>query len=283
MPSPWHDTAIKLFEEDPEFGVVLLRDMLGIALQPGQRVLTDKTVFNTRPSKELVPDTVLLVGSGSKVSHGIVVEAQREPTERKRRQLPRYAAALWLEHECPVDVLVLCPDEATSEWYAEPIPTMVPGFTFLPRALHPRRVPAITDPDQVTANPSLAVLSVAYHGDDHAVASAFVAGMGKLGPERGLQYYEYGYSMSSKAVCQLLEELVTAAASLPRYSPFAKKHYGDGRIDAEREAVLDVLAARDLAPTEDDRQRILDCADFDQLKTWHRKAVTVAKVGDLFS
>jgi hypothetical protein len=55
------------------------------------------------------------------------------------------------------------------------------------------------------------------------------------------------------------------------------------RIDAEREAVLDVLAARDLAPAQDDRQRILDCADFDQLKTWHRKAVTVTEVSDLFS
>ncbi len=117
--------------------MVLLRDIFGITLQPGQRVLTDKTVFNTRPSKELVPDTVILVGAGSKISHGIVVEAQRETTEKKRRQLPRYAAALWLEHECPVNVLVLCPDEATAEWYAEPIPTTVPGFTFLPRALHP--------------------------------------------------------------------------------------------------------------------------------------------------
>jgi hypothetical protein len=283
MPSPWHDTAIKLFEEDPAFGVTLLRDILGITLKPGQRVLTDKTVFNTRPSKELVPDTVILVGSGSELSHGIVVEAQREPTERKRRQLPRYAAALWLEHECPVDVLVLCPDEATAEWYAEPIPTTVPGFTFLPRALHPRHVPAITDSDQAAASPSLAVLSVAYHGDDPAVASAFVAAMGKLGPERGVQYYEYGYSMSPKATCQLLEELVTAAASLPRYSPFAKRHYGEGRIDAEREAVFDVLAARDLTPSDGERQLIVDCTDFDQLKAWHKQAVTAADVSDLFS
>ncbi len=102
-----------------------------------------------------------------------------------------------------------------------------------------------------------------------------------------LHYYTTNGILSSKAVCQLLEELVTTADSLPRYSPFAKKHYGEGlaegRIDAEREAVLDVLAARDLAPTQDDRQRILDCADFDQLKTWHRNAVTVAKVSDLFS
>jgi hypothetical protein len=46
---------------------------------------------------------------------------------------------------------------------------------------------------------------------------------------------------------------------------------------------FDVLATRDLAPTEGDRQRILDCTDFDQLKTWLRKAVTVTKVSDLFS
>jgi hypothetical protein len=93
--------------------------------------------------------------------------------------------------------------------------------------------------------------------------------------------------MSPKAVCQLLEELVTTAANLPRYSHFAKKHYGDGlaegRIENEREAVLDVLAVRNLAPTEAERQRILDCADFDQLKTWHRKGVTVTKASDLFS
>jgi hypothetical protein len=88
MPSPWHDTAIKLFEEDPEFGVVLLRDILGIALKPGQRVLTDKTVINTRPSKELVPDTVILVGSGSTISHVIVVEAQRKPPRGSAANCP---------------------------------------------------------------------------------------------------------------------------------------------------------------------------------------------------
>jgi hypothetical protein len=51
--------------------------------------------------------------------------------------------------------------------------------------------------------------------------------------------------MSPKAVCQLLEELVTTA-NWPVYSPFAKKRFGEGRadglaeggIDAEREAVL---------------------------------------------
>jgi hypothetical protein len=131
------------------------------------------------------------------------------------------------------------------------------------------------------------VLSVAYHGDDPAVASAFVVGMGKLGPERGLQYYEYGYSMSPAATCQLLEELVATAANTPRYSAFAQKHYGDGlaegRLENEREAVLDVLAARELALTQVEQKRVLDCSDFDQLKTWLRRAATVPKASDLFS
>ncbi len=294
MPSPWHDTANELFKERPEFAVEILRDLMGIELPPGIPARLGQPVFNTRPSKELVADTVILAGPSWEVTHGIVVEAQQERSERKRRTLPRYAAALWLEHDCRVDVLVLCPDEATAAWYAAPIPTAVPGYTFQPRALYPDRVPIFTDAEEVAAKPSMAVLSVAFHGRDRKVADAFVAGMGSLGGERGLQYYEYGYNMSPRAVCAILEELVTTA-NWPVYSPFAKLHYGKGLaegeargrarglLEGERQALLEVLEARGLQPTADQRARIADCADVDQIRVWVRKAVTAATAGDLFS
>jgi hypothetical protein len=231
-----------------------------VDLPARQRAFIGPTVFNTRLSKDLAADTVILYGSGSEVRHGIIVEAQQERLDKKRAQLPRYAAALWLERECPVNVIVICPDKATAAWYAKPIPTTVPGFTFLPRALYPERVPAFTTPEQAAANPPMAVLSVAFHGLKPGVTDAFIEGMGSLGVERGPHYYEFGWRMSPKAIGDLLEELVTRSDHWPVYSPLAKEHYGKGLAEGEergraedaRESVLSVL---DSPRPEGDRER----------------------------
>ena len=142
--------------------------------------------FNDRPSRELIADVVIVAGSAQHPVRGIVVGIQQDKREAKRRQWPRYAAALWLQHECPVDVLVICPDEEIARWYAEPILTTLDGYTHRPKVLLPGRVPAITSPEDVAAIPALGVLSVAYHGINRAVANAFVGGIGSLGGDRGL-------------------------------------------------------------------------------------------------
>jgi hypothetical protein len=48
-------------------------------------------------------------------------------------------------------------------------------------------------------------------------------------------------------------------------------------------AVLAVLEARGLVPTEQQRERVLACADLEQLNTWVRKAVTLVDVEELFA
>jgi hypothetical protein len=184
---------------------------------------------------------------------------------------------------------VLCPDAKTADAFAAPIPTGMNGCAFQARVLRPGRVPAYTDPAQMAANPSLAVLSVAYHGRDPAVTNAFVAGMATLDNERAVQYYEYGYAMSPKEICDVLEELMTTT-NWPVYSPFAKLHYAkglqkgteQGLEQGERDAIFEVLRTRGLTPTEDEASRINASTDLDQIKTWLRKSVTAVKVSELF-
>jgi hypothetical protein len=288
MPSEWHDTVGELIEERPELAVEILRDLMHVDLPPGVPASTASEVFNTRPSQDLVADKVVLAGTAHDVMHAIVVEAQRERLPAKLRQLPRYAMALWLRHECPVDVLVICPDKATAEYYAEPIPipVPVPHRVFLPRALFPGQVPAFTTPEEVTAHPALAVLSVAYHGRDPAVAEAFVEGMGSLGGKRGLKYYEYGVSMSPRAVCEILEAMVTSTGWRPVHSEVGKRFWAEGRAEGraegERNTVLMVLKARGLRPTEREQQMIADCTDLDQLQKWAEAAVTATTTSEVF-
>jgi hypothetical protein len=110
--------------------------------------------------------------------------------------------------------------------------------------LFPQAVPVITDPAQMAARPGLAALVLAFHGLVPGVLPAFLASMDALG-DRGPAYYECGYCLSPAQVRRLLEEAV-ATGTWPVYSPFAKKHFGEGlaqgkaegEIDGEREAII---------------------------------------------
>lgn len=180
---------------------------------------------------------------------------------------------------------MICKDEATAAWYAEPLPTALDDCLYRPKSLLPSRVPVITDSVDVSADPAMAVLSVAYHGKEPAVAEAFVTGIGSLGAERGEDYYEYANMLSSKQVRDLLEAFVTSIHA-PRFSDFAKRYYGEGLAEGEaigeRNTIRMVLKARRLTLTQDQGKLIDDCSDLSQLKKWAETALTAERTSDIF-
>ena len=78
-----------------------------------------------------------------------------------------------------------------------------------------------------------------------------------------------------------------AFAMLPETYQFTGPSYlrgkAEGEARGEAQAVLAVLEARGLVPTEQQRQRILDCTDLKQLNSWVRNAVTLVDVEELFT
>lgn len=285
MPSAWHDSATQLFKDNPGLAVEILRDCIGIPLPNSLPARIEPPNFNDRPSFDFNADTVVVAGSLHEPVQGIIIEAQQYRSNDKPGQFARYAIALWLYLKCPVEVLVICPDAKTANWYRQPVETSMRGYTFFPLVLHPEMVPAMKDWHEVAIDPALATLSVAFHGTDRAVIDAFVAGIKSLAPDDGLKYYEYGYSLSPLAVQQLLEELVTTAA-WPAYSPFAKKHFGAGRAEGlvigERRTILLVAESRGL-PLDDVQQSLIaNCEDLEQLQTWTKRAVTATTAREIF-
>src|SRR4051812_19445874 len=130
MPSPRHDTINGLFRDHPAFAVELLRERMGRGISAYGAGRGEGNDFNDRPSKDFQPDTVISVGLPNAPTHGIIVEVQRDKSPAKLRQLPRYAAELWLMLRCPVTVLCVCPDTDVAAHYAEPITTELPGYVF---------------------------------------------------------------------------------------------------------------------------------------------------------
>jgi hypothetical protein len=289
MPSPWHDSVTGLIADDPVLAVQIVRDLMGEPLPPGLTARLAPPGFNDRPSKDFACDTVVVAGPHHDPVRGIIVEAQQEQSNAKRHKMAKYAAELWVLLGCPVDVVVICPDKASAGFYAQPVRTGLPGYTFTARPLFPAAVPVITDPAQMAARPGLAALVLAFHGLVPGVLPAFLSGMEALG-DRGPAYYEVGYCPSPAQVKRLLEEAV-ATGTWPVYSPFAKKHFGEGlaqgkaegEIDGEREAILLFLSARHLEVSDQQRTRVQACTDQAQLRHWIEQAATITSTAELFT
>jgi hypothetical protein len=301
MPSLWHDSGNELFKLDPDFAVRLLR-LVGVDLPPDTHLIPAPTNETDRfLSKDLDPDTVLLQGSTDKPGCVVILEMQQAQKKSKLGQWPRYAAAQWLRHNCPVELVVICPDNKVAEWYANPIPTSLRGYTHWPHILMPSQVPAMASPDEVSGDPTMAVLSVAYYGSDAAVANAFVAGIASLGAEAGQDYYELGVRMSSQEIRNALELLVSTKYKEP-YSEFGKRHHQEGwqegreeglaagreegreegLVAGQRDAIRMVLMARGFKASDFQLELIDACTDLATLQRWSQAAVTAASTDEVF-
>lgn len=289
MPSEWHDAGVRLFEEQPKLAPQILREIMGVDLPQDLEVHLAPEVFNDRPSVDFTADKVILLGPKDVPIRAVIVEVQVEQTPKKRWQIPRYAMAAWLRHKCPVDVLVLCPDEKTALWYAQPLPTALEDCLYRPKPLLPSRVPAVRDPAAVAADPAMAILSVVYHGQEPGVAAAFAAGIAELGPEQGDPYYEYANVLSPEPVRDILEVIVTTTEAA-RYSAFAKRHYAAGeaegealeKVRGERHTIRMVCKARGLALSEKQSAQVEGCNDLEILRKWSEAALTASNTSDIF-
>lgn len=289
MPLIFHDTLTEVLRERPDLAVAVLRDRLGVEVPDGLSVQAAPIDLNDRPSRDLHPDMVITVGPRHDPMLAIDVEVQNGSMRSKRPMLPRYAAALWLRLDCPVIVLVICPDAKAAAEAARPIRTSLSDYTLTPYVLGPDQIPVITDPGEMRANPLLAILSVAIHGRNRAVAEAFADAAQNETDGNVAYYYEYAYRMSPLDIRKTLEEIM--ATTWPVYTPYAKRHYGkgleDGRAEGlaegEAKAVLTVLEARGIAVPEAVRARVMGCTETAVLEEWLRRSATVTDPHDLFT
>jgi hypothetical protein len=143
MPSNWHDSAKRLFERNAGLASEIMRELLDVDLPPGLPETLLSPVLSDKPPGTPIPGTVILIGQPRHPLRAIVLEFRDDKDDSRRRQWPHDVMAIWLHHECPVDLLVICPNEEVARWYAEPITTTMPGYTCHPRAVSLSRLEAL--------------------------------------------------------------------------------------------------------------------------------------------
>lgn len=89
MPSQLHEVLLQLFRNRPELAPELLRDTLCVELPAHTEARIDSAELNEVQPTEYRADLVVLLLDGVPV-HGIVVEVQLAPDERKQYVWPVY-------------------------------------------------------------------------------------------------------------------------------------------------------------------------------------------------
>jgi hypothetical protein len=299
MPSYVHETLIELFRYRPALAADLLSDLFGITLPAWRQASLNSGDLPELKPTERRADAVVTLTDGDDPVLAVVVEVQLRPNRTKRRRWPAYLATLYSRLGCPTALLVLCPDEATARQCAIPIEVGYPGWVLRPLVLGPERVPVVTDPEQASRGPELAVLSAIAHGagpERDQVFEALVAALDAATDEHAILYLELVAEALPPAAREHLEEHMRTTASGYRvyHSEFLNKYVGQGRREGEAigeargeargevRALLKVLAKRRIAVPEDAYRRISTCADVEQLDVWVERAVTAESIDEVF-
>ena len=191
-------------------------------------------------------------------------------------------------------LLVICPDRSMARWCEQAI-RLGPNGVIIPLAIHPGRMPLITDPEQARACPELAVLSAVAHSDEaesEQVLEAMLAGLATLDEDRARLYLNHVFGSLPDVTVKRLEEMVTTIQDFDYLGEKYFSHWLDkgreegreeGRAEGEINSILMVLDARGLEISDEARERIRQCEDLSQLGTWVRRAATVTSAEDLFA
>lgn len=290
MPSRLHQTLSELFLNHPPLAAELLSDAFGMELPVWNQARIESAQVAEVPAAEWRGDAlVTLVDINDAVVLAVVVEVQLRTDDDKRFSWPVYVSNIRYRRRCPTLVLVVCPDEDTAGWAAEPI-VLGPGSVTTPLALGAQLVPVVTDPVQAAICPERAVLSALAHGVKHRhwrqVVEAAWTALQAVDQDHFDLYADMVHAALSGASRRYLEELMNVTVSEP-LSPLFRPHWvrgrAEGRAEAGARAVLAVLAARGIEVPDIAMQRITTCTDLDQLDAWVRRAVAVSSAQELFA
>jgi hypothetical protein len=280
MPSLTHEALLLLFRNRPELAPELLREALGIELPAYTEVRVESADLTEVVPAEYRADLVVLLVDGKPVL-AIAVEVQLARDDRKRFTWPVYAAGLYARFECPAVVLVVTPAPEVARWAAEPI-RLGPVSSFSALVLGPDAVPVVTDPARAEADPELGVLSAMAHGRGNVeqavqIALAAIAGA-KLVQDRDVSVLYFDLIDAA-----LSEAARKAFQMLPQGYEFQSETLRKNVATTKAAAVVAVLEAREIALSEEQKNRILTCLDIKLLDQWIRRAAIIGSADELFS
>ncbi len=301
MPTLEHNALVEMFRENPELAPHFLALLFHVDVPPHASVMVVESSLDQLIPVEFRADLVIeLRDAKGMLVLAIVLEVQRDEDPDKKYSWPVYVAAVRARKRCPTVVLVVAPDAGVATWAAQPIDLGLGLGSVQPVVLGPASVPEVTDTAMAERETELAVLSAVAHGNGPnglAVVQAALVALGRLDREHAAVYFQIIWNVLREPMRRALEALVMERQIEGRtpFPPFAQqifergsregelKGIREGELKGKRDALLRLLTRAGLALTEDERARILGCAEIATLDRWVENVLGAKSAADVLS
>ncbi|WP_433525955.1 hypothetical protein ACQPZ2_14220 [Nocardia pseudovaccinii] len=297
MVSSQHEAMHHLFRQDPGVFARTIRDLglpfpdpIDVALLP-----TDLTEID--PLERRV-DTLLRIET-AEGAFLLLVEAQGHEDKKKPSSWAYYLAHLHAKYRLHPVLLVVCQDTSTATWARGPLAIGPPQWTSLivhPLVFGPDNVPVVTNLDAAVKDIPLATLSAITHAADDSVIGDIMNTLATAlhsidNPDDRVIFTELtALGLGKGPAGQTWRQLMAVDTSFFR-SEYWQEVRAEGRVEGRvegraegrAEALLQLLALRGIAVSDEMRARIASCADRDQLADWFERALRADSIDDLFA
>jgi hypothetical protein len=279
-----HDTPLKLCRSKPAFAVELAGEILNLPIPEHGEVLAYSESLTDVEVRDLNADNVVLCREGDRNRLGLIIEVQREKDKRKLFSWPAYQVNLRHRINAPVVLIVVCPNPVVAAWASEPIATGQPGSAFRMQVLSPANYPKLIENSESGELAERMVLGTLIHersGDIEQLLETATAELAPLPEEKAKRYTEYMLGQLSEHPRTILEALMQQE-TYPYQSKLLADLKAEGRMEGKAEgesnALLIIIESRGLTITEDQRRRIENCQDLNELNSWLKLAATAPTV-----
>jgi hypothetical protein len=282
VPSPLHDQIVALLRGKP--GVVL--DLLGAAtageVAEGASAVSVSETFSTQVEDYRADAVVELRSEGGDATRVVVVEVQLGRDPRKVFALPVYQAVARARYEVPCDVVIVAPEATVANLLRRPV-ALGARSVFQAIVVGPEEL----RPELAHRSPELAFLCALAHGSEEPELVLEAAKLfDELPGERGALLLELVLSALPEKTRKVLEEIMQSGHyeyKSEYLRGLLERGRTEGRAEGARAALLAVLAARGITPSDGGRARIEACTEVDVLQCWTTRAVSATHEDEVFA
>ena len=288
MPSITHEGPLDLVRQHPEIALELISGTVGVTLPATVAVSLAPTDMSAVVPVQYLADMVVLITDQAtgEPALAVIIEPQLRDSETKRYSWPVYVTTARRVAQCPAAVLVvLCPDPDEASKCRRLIRTGHPGFDLAPIVIDSSGPPGAGE----AGGPYLTVFTASMGGIDLETEAGARRVLDAMASPQVAEADRFRMTtiilrLASDAARHLLEAMMTTSEY---EKTFIEKIHDEGKsegiAEGEAKALLRLMSARGLAPSQAQQNRVTSCTDSAQLDLWFDRAVTATTAAEVFA
>ncbi|GAB2853494.1 hypothetical protein GCM10022221_61220 [Actinocorallia aurea] len=287
MVTPQHEALHRGFQEDTGLVARVLENVLHLALPTFDKIEVLNVDLTDLEPVSRWPDTLLRLESAAGPLV-VIVESQTDTSTTKRRRWARYIAHLQDVYDCDVSLVVTCRKAATARWAAEPFkigPAAFPAMIVIPLVLGPDNVPVITTYDEALRDIPLTIFSALIHGESPnagAILEVLADVLATIDPRQAGHLAEFTEGGLGQGPARQKWRTLMATKPYTYVSETRAQGIKAGRSEQAVKSLLLVLDGRGVTLSDEQRLRITETTDVEQVNRWIVRAATAERAEDIF-